>query len=91
MEHLIYLLKSPRLSTVYKHKTLFTLQQYIDCPHLIHHSYKNDKRTVTIKYLLYFVTITLTNDNFSAVELIDDSSLAARLVLVVCGLGPVCV
>ena len=31
------------------------------------------------------MTITLTNDNFSAVQLIDDTCYAAFLVLVVCG------
>ena len=36
-----------------------------------------------MQYLLYFVTITLTNDNFSAVQLIDDPCLATCLV--VCG------
>ena len=39
-----------------------------------------------MKHWLYFVvTITLTDDNFSAVQLIDDPCYAAFLVLVVCG------
>ena len=39
-----------------------------------------------MKYLLYFaVAITLTNDSFCAVHLIDDLCLAACLVLVVSG------
>ena len=39
-----------------------------------------------MKYLLYFaVAITLTNDSFCAVHLIDDICLAACLVLVVSG------